>query len=436
LYSGDKKPSEKRECSGVKISNSSELYVRLKSRESPSQRVSNALAMTPEVGLLRCGSFEAQGEIAMLLRRVNSGLRAGYAPKRTPTGTSGVYFLYDNRGKKCAVFKPDDEEVNAPNNPRGFVWSIGSDIMGRGIPSGSGSFRELAAAMLDPTFRIPLTSIVELINVPKTWFQNNDERHSTIRVGCLQEFIEKTSTKWDPRDLPASEVHKMAVLDMLILNTDRNEGNLLVDDNHAIFLIDHALCLPFTLNLYDFDYQWAKWPQIMEPFEEDMKRFILQFDVEKYITRITKAEIKKSANPYFLIRFSDKVLKHAVKNNKTLLDISNFFMRKQWEIPSKAESILKTAEEEFAFQKVFTSKQQAAVHAFIRAMPIQDRFEAILNVQKETGLLHFLAMQAMDGMENESNDEQTSCDKETLREVREISKQVSTQMIEFLAQLL
>jgi len=346
-----------------------------------------------------------------------------------------VYFLFDHRGKKCAVFKPDDEEVNAPNNPRGFVSSIGSDIMGRGIPSGSGSFRELAAAMLDPSFRIPVTCIAQLMNVPKTWFQNN-KNHSAIRAGCLQEFIEKTSKKWDPQELPSREVHKMAVLDMLILNTDRNEGNFLVDDNHALHLIDHALCLPFTLNLYDFDYQWTKWPQIKEPFEEDMKRFILQFDVEEYITRITRAENKNSANPYFLIRFSDKVLKYAVKNNKTLLDISNFFMRKKWKIPSKAESMLKTAEEEFAFHKVFTSKQQAAVHALIRAMPIQDGFEAILNVQKETGLLHFLAMQAMDGMENESNDEQMSCDTETLREVREISKQVSTQMIEFLTQLL
>lgn len=46
------------------------------------------------------------------------GLDRGFKPELTLEGTGGTYFLHDATRQKVAVFKPQDEEPFAPNNPR------------------------------------------------------------------------------------------------------------------------------------------------------------------------------------------------------------------------------------------------------------------------------------------------------------------------------
>lgn len=46
------------------------------------------------------------------------GLDRGFKPELTLEGTGGTYFLQDAARQKVAVFKPQDEEPFAPNNPR------------------------------------------------------------------------------------------------------------------------------------------------------------------------------------------------------------------------------------------------------------------------------------------------------------------------------
>lgn len=44
--------------------------------------------------------------------------------------------IENSNGKEISIFKPFDEEVNAPNNPRGKVGKLGSDGICKGILSG------------------------------------------------------------------------------------------------------------------------------------------------------------------------------------------------------------------------------------------------------------------------------------------------------------
>lgn len=52
------------------------------------------------------------------MAQAKRGLDRGFKPELTLEGTGGTYFLQDAARQKVAVFKPQDEEPFAPNNPR------------------------------------------------------------------------------------------------------------------------------------------------------------------------------------------------------------------------------------------------------------------------------------------------------------------------------
>lgn len=48
-------------------------------------------------------------------------------PQLTSEGTSGTYILRtEEEAEPLAIFKPIDEEQNAPANPRGYTGAFGS----------------------------------------------------------------------------------------------------------------------------------------------------------------------------------------------------------------------------------------------------------------------------------------------------------------------
>ena len=63
-----------------------------------------------------------------------------------------------------AVFKPIDEEPNAPNNPRGLTGVFGSDTCRSGVKSGESTLREVAAYLIDHNSfsGVPPTALIEL----------------------------------------------------------------------------------------------------------------------------------------------------------------------------------------------------------------------------------------------------------------------------------
>lgn len=61
---------------------------------------------------------------------------------------------------------------------------------------------------------------------------------------------------------PLHEVHKVAVLDLRLGNSDRNGGNILVRRNASsgeweLIPIDHGYCLPGSFE--DLSFEWMYW---------------------------------------------------------------------------------------------------------------------------------------------------------------------------------
>lgn len=123
-----------------------------------------------------------------------AGLAAGSAPKLVAAGTGGSYFLQDVQGRPVAVFKPEDEEPLAVNNPKGRTpgsstdgsssSGSGSEGLRRGTKPGEGAYREVAAYVLDHDHfsGVPPTALV-------TAYVNSKEG-GAVKVGSLQQFIQ------------------------------------------------------------------------------------------------------------------------------------------------------------------------------------------------------------------------------------------------------
>jgi hypothetical protein len=72
------------------------------------------------------------------------------------------------------------------------------------------------------------------------------ERKMSRVAGAMVYWIENTRP-WDVKKPPASSdpewsrrIARMRLFDQLVLNIDRNAGNLLYDDDWHLFLIDHS----------------------------------------------------------------------------------------------------------------------------------------------------------------------------------------------------
>jgi len=154
-------------------------------------------------------------------------MKTGVAPKLTDDGTGAAYMLQDaSRRHVLAVFNPKDEEANAPNNPRNRVGEENSPSLRQGVLSTQQAAREVAAFILDHG---------RLAGVPETTLAH--ARHPkgftgrvVWKVGAFQAFVETKDAagNYAPQVFLTENVHNIGILDVRIVNLDRNDGNLLV----------------------------------------------------------------------------------------------------------------------------------------------------------------------------------------------------------------
>jgi hypothetical protein len=109
--------------------------------------------------------------------------------------------------------------------------------MRRGSVPGEGAVREVAAFLLDRDgfAAVPATTLVSAFVEPADAAAASAASPAAVRplreqkVGSLQQFVEAAGDceERGVSDFPAAEVHKIAVLDLRLGNTDRNGGNIL-----------------------------------------------------------------------------------------------------------------------------------------------------------------------------------------------------------------
>jgi phosphatidylinositol 4-kinase type 2 len=161
-----------------------------------------------------------------------------------------------------------------------------------GVTPGEACLREVAAFLLDhdSICDVPMTTLVEARHPA---FNTNGSRlkvaeggaavgaHSitpnspatskTMRkVGSCQEFVRCECTMDDisPSKISVEELHKIAILDIRVMNADRNAANLLVrrcpDNSLKLIPIDHGFCLRSVSDVSWMDWCWLDWPQLKQ----------------------------------------------------------------------------------------------------------------------------------------------------------------------------
>jgi hypothetical protein len=312
-----------------------------------------------------------------LVQQARRGFAVGLKPDLALEGSGGTYFLHDCRKNKIAVFKPADEEPYANNNPRGYLPQREGDSLREGIVPGEACIREVAAFLLDHGgfSGVPMTTLVEArhpafntngsrLNVSQggasigshSFIPPNSPAKpnlvSTTKPGSFQEFVrcECTIDDISPSKISVEEIHKIAILDIRIMNADRNAANLLirrkVDNTLELIPIDHGYCLRSVCDVSWMDWCWLDWPQLKEPLSEEHKKYIEKLDIEADAQMLReRLNICEEAVDYF--RASSALLKAGVAAGLTLYDIAVMCCRNDnlAELPSMMEKLFDMASE-------------------------------------------------------------------------------------------
>jgi len=232
------------------------------------------------------------------VQKARRALALGLKPELVLEGSGGTYFLHDPRKAKIFIFKPADEEPYAENNPRGYLpHPDQSTYLREGIVPGEACIREVAAFIMDHEgfSDVPMTTLVEArhpnfhsngsklnviqggasIGAHSIMSSGKSSRTTEKKIGSLQEFVRAECSMDDisPSKISVDEVHKIAVLDIRLLNADRNAANLLCrrksDNSLQLIPIDHGFCLRSSADVSWMDWCWLDWPQLkqvsMEP---------------------------------------------------------------------------------------------------------------------------------------------------------------------------
>jgi len=287
------------------------------------------------------GNSKCPPELMTVIEGCRKGLSQGLSPVLAASGLGGTYFLRDDHEHIVGVFKPEDEEAYAPNNPRGLAGRMGSRGVRNGLLSGEANVREVAAYLLDHD---------RFANVPAT--VRVEVSHPTFgpsaKIGSLQEF--KLHDE-EAGDVSASlftveAAHRISIMDMRLLNRDRNDENLLVKKTSSkgmeLIPIDHGCSLPDTFEVNWHDWAWLSWPQTKQPLSEQEKAYIARLDAEHDVSLLEK-ELSIRWQCLLVLRIATTFLQKGAAADLCLFDIASMMSRDEDEKPSTLEVVFAQA---------------------------------------------------------------------------------------------
>jgi len=317
-------------------------------------------------------------EIAPLLNTVREGLMQSQRPEPVPCGVNGTYFMKDKDGSKVAIFKPADEE---------FCGYDGTGVDGAaslseefGLLPGETVFREAAAYRItqehpDSSLQnVPPTCLVHITS-PRSLFLSQPLPEGEVdapitKFGSLQAFVDADgdSEEFGSSRFSTEDVHRIGVLDLQILNCDRNPQNILVkrkSDVLSLIPIDHGFSMPASLSLGAGRFEWLNYPASRKPFSSRLLAYIEAIDLERLVT-VLRREFKIREPCLDAIRISNTFLKLGAASGLSLYDIGDAVCRRDLDEPSDLELALlaakaETSESDPAFQDVLLGKIQDLV---------------------------------------------------------------------------
>jgi hypothetical protein len=253
-------------------------------------------------------------EVTRLLNEV-SGSDVDLRP--TDEGCGGVYFVGRSGRHALGIFKPEDEEFGAENNPKGYN---NEERRNPGVP------REVAAYQLDQRYggwsRVPATT-----QVIATKLSGEEKR------GSLQAHVEHidSAENFGSSMMPTLDTHKIAVLDIRLFNTDRHFANILVskqNDNFRLTPIDHGAILPGCLDLGKARFEWMQFKQSKMPMSSETLSYIEALDIDGDAACLRALGIEEESITTMML--STKVLQLGAQRGLSLWDIGNCMQRDLW----------------------------------------------------------------------------------------------------------
>jgi len=333
-----------------------------------------------------------------MVQQVQQGLKSSHtSPTKTDLldCTGGVYFMKSGSGGMIAVFKPQDEEQGMSNNPKGYAGN-GTHGLRPNFRPGEGYIREYAAYILDYDHfcGVPTTTIAycehPIFNYPARY--NDTKPKKVPKLGSLQAYVRASDTFDDisPSVVSAFELQKIALLDMRLLNSDRNGSNILairkpfsllmgerrssrsgstnswtddsdreidihdfIDDSRRSFHassdyelipIDHGYCLPTHLLIDEMDWAWFYSAQIAQPVDQRIKDYMNKLDLEELIETLT-SQVSIPEESIYLLRVVHELIVQGINAGLTLKDIASMIARVEEGVPSPLEKLLNLAED-------------------------------------------------------------------------------------------
>jgi len=305
-----------------------------------------------------------------LVNDVKVGFLKGQHPTATDEfeGSGGVYFLRSSNGMYAAVFKPQDEEQGMPSNPKDHVGTGEYGLRPHFRP-GQGCIRELAAYMMDVDnfARVPATTLVHCEHSAFHYPSHpHFSRAAYPKYGSLQRFVRCADLFEDigPGLISDLELQKIALLDLRILNNDRNSANILVQFSHdydsntdsdgidsdslhmkmkcELIPIDHGYSFPSKLTINDWDWVWYQYPQVTRRTHPDIVAYVKSLDIKVLLQRLREQGISDEC--LFLIQLSHLFIKHTI-DRLSLKDIASCYVRCSENEPSRLELLVNEAEE-------------------------------------------------------------------------------------------
>jgi hypothetical protein len=196
----------------------------------------------------------------------------------------------------------------------------------------------------------------------------------------LQVFVPSASASGDfgASLFNVKDVQAIAVLDMRLMNTDRHDGNILVQEtvDHATLTttrrlvpIDHGCCLPDRVQVCGVEWAWLSWPQVKQPIVGSVREAILSVDVEADAEVLRRLGVRPECIRTMKIstRFLQRCVATTMDEKVTLYDIAVLMSRgNDMENPSDLERLIAKCRWQAAFKCVTASAAATAASSDIR----------------------------------------------------------------------
>lgn len=194
---------------------------------------------------------------------------------------------------------------------------------------------------------VPATSLVESRHPVFNYAGSAGALH--FKVGSLQEFVRHDDVVSDlaPNQFSTHQVHKIVLLDMRLLNTDRNDANILVrkrrspTTGHAeyeLIPIDHGYCLPQFLEIAWCDWCWYNWPQLQKPLSAEDRAYVLSLSAQEDADRLARRiPLRRACRRNMII--ASMVLQKGVRADLVLYEIARIMCREDLDTPSILEQL-------------------------------------------------------------------------------------------------